>query len=133
VKARYSYPLLFLLPSAMVAFLAAFVVAGVGAGILWIFVYGDRPWPESVNTMLMGVAIAGSALTLTALVALSYFIGKSGESRGGVPRSHVVVALVISVGLPLLVLLHQWQVGNIGGTPVPANNSSKPTPLRGAA
>lgn len=53
MKARYSYPLLFLLPSAMVAVLAAFVVVAVGAGVLWLFVYGDNQWPESARTGLI--------------------------------------------------------------------------------
>jgi hypothetical protein len=114
VKARYSYPLLFLLPSAMIAVLAAFVVVGAGAGVLWIFVYGDDPWPESTNSVLMAIATITSVLTFATLVALSYFFGKNRETKGSLCRSHAVVALGVSVGFPLLVALHQWQVGNIG-------------------
>lgn len=131
MKARYWYPLLFLLPSAMAAFLAAFMVAGAGAGILWLFVYGDDTWPESAGTMVMAVAVTTSAIILIALVAGSYFFGKSRETTGGLSGWHIAVAVAISVLLPLLVLFHQWQVGNIGGSPVPIGELSKPTTVGG--
>jgi RsiW-degrading membrane proteinase PrsW (M82 family) len=123
VKARYSYALLFLLPNAMMAFLAGVILAAAGAGVLWIFVYGDSPWPESANTALMTAAVATSASLLAALVALSYRFGKNQETKGGLRRSHALVAVSVSILLPLLVLLHQWQVGNIGSNSLPANNS----------
>ena len=68
MKARYGYPLLLLLPSAMLAALAAIVVVAVGAGVLWIFVYGDDPWPASANTLLMALAAVASVTTLLALL-----------------------------------------------------------------
>lgn len=46
MKARYSCVLVFLLPSAMDAALAAIVLTAAGAAVLWIFVYGDDPWPK---------------------------------------------------------------------------------------
>ena len=133
MKARYAYPLLFLAPSAMAGVIVAAFVAAAGAGILWIFVYGDNPWPPSANTALMGLAMLVGLFVLAALIALAHRVGKARESRGGLHKSHVLLALGLSVGLPLLVLFHQWQVGNLGGAHVPPNNSSKPTPLRGAA
>ena len=119
MKARYAYPLLFLLPSAMAAVLAAVLVAAGGAGILWIFVYGDGPWPEAASTVLMTLGAIAAAVTLLVLTALSYSVGKRREAGGGVRRSHVALALGLTVGLPLLVGLHQWQVGHLAGEPGP--------------
>ena len=107
MKARYLYPLLFLLPSAMVAFLAALVAVGAGIGILWIFVYGDNTWPEAASTVVMALAITVSLITLATLVAASYFFGKSREASGGLSKAHVVIAIALSVLLPLLVLLRK--------------------------
>jgi hypothetical protein len=114
MKARYSYPLLFLLPSAMVAFLTAFVVVGVGAGALWVFVYGDNTWPKSADAALMSVAVFAAAATLSLLLFASYSYGRSREPTGGLARRHVVWALVISILLPAVVFLRQWQIGNPG-------------------
>lgn len=117
----------------MLAFVAAFVVAAAAAGVLWIFVYGDGAWPESANTMVMVLAVAASALIFFALVAASYSFGKEREASGGLSRTHVFTALAVSVALPLLVLFHQWQVGNIGGDPGAVTGSSTPAPAAGAA
>jgi membrane protein YdbS with pleckstrin-like domain len=133
VKARHAYPLLFLVPGAMLATMAAVLVGAAGAGVLWIFVYGDNPWPAIANAVVMALASAVWFAVLAGVLVVTHRIGKIRESRGGLLRAHVLVALGLSVGLPLLVILHQWQVGNLGGTQVPSNNSSKPTPLRGAA
>lgn len=132
MKARYAYPLLFLIPSAMVAFLVAITVVGAGAGVLWIFVYGDNPWPEAAGTILMTIASAAFALTLTMFAVMGYSFGKKREIQGGMRNSHIAIALGISIVLPILVLLHQWRIGNLGGGPVTANISSMGKPLSGA-
>lgn len=128
MKARYAYPLLFVLPSAMASVIAGVLVAAAGAGVMWVFVYGDNPWPSHAGTLLMVGASIFAMLVLCGLVALSFRIGKARESHGGLSRSHVFIALALSVGLPLLVLVHQWQVGNLGHSPVPPNSSYMDSP-----
>ena len=114
MKTRHTYLLLFALPSAMVSLIAAVLVAAAGAGVLWIFVYGDNTWPPVANTLLMASACTLAAALFGASMSLAYRIGKAYETQGSIPRRHVLVALALSVGLPVLVLLHQWQVGNLG-------------------
>lgn len=114
MKARHVYPLLFLLPGAMLAFLAAVVGGAVGAGVLWVFVFGDDTWPQAANTALMGLAAAIFVVVFSTLLWLGYAFGKRQEASGGVRRGHVVAAALVSIGLPVLVLLHQWSVGNLG-------------------
>lgn len=114
MKARYAYPLLILLPGAMLAFLAGVVGGAVGAGVLWVFVFGDDTWPQAANTALMGLAVAVFVVVFSTLLGLAYAYGKRQEVSGGVRRGHVVAAVLVSIGLPVLVLLHQWSVGNLG-------------------
>lgn len=90
------------------------LTVGAGAGLLWLFVYGDNAWPDEAERVLLGLAAAVGLLILLVCLFVAYRAGKSLESRGGLRRSHVLVALGLSVGLPLLVLLHQCQVGNVG-------------------
>lgn len=113
MKARYSYVLLFLPPSILAAFMVTFIVIAVGGGLLWIYVYGDNVWPQSALNTLMAIALTATALTLATPVALSYSFGKRQEAKGGLSRSHMRVAVFASVGLPLLMLMHQLYVGNI--------------------
>lgn len=117
VKARFSYPLVFLLPSAMAALIATVLAVGAGGGILWLFVYGDNPWPQSADNVLMAVAIAACLAIFAALSFASYSFGKKRESHGGLKWSHVALAAGISVLLPALAFLHQLGVGNIGPRP----------------
>lgn len=124
MKARYSYTLLFLVPSVMLAALTAIFVVAAGAGVLWIFVYGDSQWPASANTILVALASATSAITLLVLLALAYRLGKHQEANGGLRRSHLILALAVSLALPLLALLHQWRVGNLGNHSVLPHKSS---------
>lgn len=133
MKARYAYPLLFLVPGAMLAAIAAVLAGAACVGVLWIFVYGDNPWPASVNTVVMGFAAAVGIAVLAVVLLVAQRVGKSRESRGGLHRTHVLIALSLSVALPLLALFHQWQVGNISGVQVPPSKSSMPKPLRGPA
>ena len=133
MKSRYAYPLLFLVPSAVGGVIVTALTAAAGAGILWLFVYGDDPWPHRADGVLMTFAVLAGLLVLMGCLLIAYRAGKFQEGRGGLRKAHVLVALGLSVGLPLLVLFHQWQVGNLGGSLVPPNNSFKPNPLRGSA
>lgn len=130
IKARYSYPLLFLVPSVMLAVLAAVFCATAGAGILWVFVYGDDPWPEAVHGGLMALAGGVFAVGLTTLLALGYAFGKRQEAAGGLRKAHALVAVGLSIGIPLLVLLHQWQIGNLSSKSGSTDGTSSPQSLR---
>lgn len=123
MKARYSYPLLFALPSAIASVIAGAFFAASGAGAMWIFVYGDNPWPPYADTLLVTGTLTFALAALIGLLVFSYHVGKAEESRGGLRRAHIILALGLTVGLPLLVLIHQWQVGNLGHSPVPPDSS----------
>ena len=101
----------------MVAAIAAFVVAGLGGGILWLFVYGDDTWPQAAETFVTLVAAVAFLVTLAALSFASYAFGKRREASVGLSWQHVALAFGVSILLPALVLLHQLSVGNIGPQP----------------
>ena len=117
MKARFSYPLVFLLPSAMAAAVAAFVVAGLGGGILWLFVHGDDTWPQSAKNWVMAAAMLAALATFAALFFAGYSFGKRREASGDLIWMHIALAVGISILLPALALLHQRSVGNTGPQP----------------
>ena len=114
MQARFSYPLLFLVPSAMAACVVGVVVAAAGGGILWLFVYGDSTWPRVADTAVMALAALASTLTLAFLLCAGYSFGRRREVSGGLSVRHIVIAIAISVLLPALAVLYEWQVGNLG-------------------
>lgn len=114
MKARFSYPLVFLLPCAMLASIAAVVFVGVGAGVAWLFVYGDDSWPDAAERIIMALSFLVAITSFATLISASYFYGKRQESLGGLSKWHVTVAVAIAFLLPALVLLRQYQIGAIG-------------------
>lgn len=114
MKARFSYLLAFLLPSAMLASIAAVVSVGVGAGVAWLFVYGDTSWPDAAERMIMALAVVVGLTSFATLLSASYLYGKRQELLGGLNRWHIAVALASAVLLPALVLLRQYQIGALG-------------------
>jgi hypothetical protein len=117
----------------MAAFLSAVMAAAGGAGILWLFVFGDNSWPDAAESALIAFAVLVAALTLAILVFASYSFGKKREGLGGLAKRHLVLAIAVSAAIPALALFYEWEVGNLGPGPVPANKSFKPNPLRGSA
>lgn len=113
MKARYAYPLLFFLPSAMVASIAAVVCAGVGAGVVWLFIHGDDSWPGAVERTIMGVSALVAVTSFAALISASYLYGKRRESVG-LSKWHAAAALASTIVLPALVLLRQFRIGALG-------------------
>lgn len=114
MKARFSYPLVFLLPCGMLASVAAVVSVGVGAGVAWLFIYGDDSWPDAAERNILWLAVAVAITSFATLISASYFYGKRQESFGGLGKWHVTAAMVITLLLPALVLLRQYRIGALG-------------------
>ena len=127
MKARFAYPLAFFIPSAMVACLSAFVVGAAAAGILWLFAFGDDPWPAGTDKAVMTLVTLTAVATLVTLLFAGYSFGKKREGLGGLSTQHLLLAFAISVLLPAIALFYEWQVGNIGGDPVPVDGSFEAT------
>jgi len=127
MKARFAYPLAFFIPSAMAALLSAIVVGGAAGGILWLFVFGDDPWPAGTDKAVMTLVALVAGATLAALLFAGYSFGKKREVHGGLSRQHLMLAFAISVLLPALALLYEWQVGNLGGDPILVDGAFEPS------
>ena len=117
MKKRYLYSLLFGIPGLLVAGIVSIFVFGALTGALWIFVFGDNPWPASIE-WLMAILFMLTALTVwLGSIALGYVIGRRLESNPGVNRTHVLISAGASILFLLLILIQQWSVGNLGPQP----------------
>lgn len=91
---------------------SAFLFAAA-VGALWLFVYGDNPWPAFVNGILISLAAATFLGVWLAVSIAGYRIGKS-RNRRELSRKDMLLpllALIFTIGL---IALHQFAVGNIG-------------------
>jgi hypothetical protein len=117
MKKRFLYCLLFGAPGFLIALVVAFFVFGAVAGVLWVFVLGDNPWPDSTDHLLpvlFGLVFFG--LWIGSIV-FGYFTGKKLEQDPNFDKDHLLLSAAATVAPILMVVLHQWSVGNIGPKP----------------
>ena len=106
--------LMFSAPSFLASIIISVVLFGAVTGVLWLFVLGDNPWPSSANNMLMVMLILSCIALWVAFISVAYMAGKKQETRAAINAKHVVMSVSATATLLLLIVSHQWSVGNIG-------------------
>lgn len=114
MKKRYLYSLLFGIPGLFVAGIIAIVVFGALAGILWMYVFGDNPWPAYAERLVAGIFILTVLTLWIACIALGYFVGRRLENDPVLNRNHILLSAGLTAMFLLLILFQQWSVGNLG-------------------
>jgi len=113
VKRRYLYVLLFSVPIVLASAIVAFAVFGAAAGILWLFLAGDNPWPPAADALLGAVfilAFAASALTFT---SWAYAVGRQEEASAALNARHAWAAVGATALLLLAIIAYESHVGNL--------------------
>lgn len=105
MKRRYAYVLLFAVPTLLLSVIAAAAAAGLMLGVLWLFVFGDSPWPAWTGGAIAVVAATTAAVLWTAQLAVAQIVGKAQEGRASLPRRHVAVAVGSTLLLILVIVL----------------------------
>ena len=83
-------------------------------GALWLFVFGDNPWPSSVDTILpIALVLAFLALWMGS-IAVGYRVGKRLEAIPTMNRNHILISVGLTGLFILFIVLQQFSVGNIG-------------------
>jgi hypothetical protein len=114
MKKRYLYVLLFGIPGLFVAGIISILLFGAFAGILWLYVFGDTPWPAYAETIL-SIFFILSVLTIWAVtIVLGFVVGKRREHDRLLNRKHVLISAGLTAMFILLMLLQQFSVGNLG-------------------
>src|SRR5512139_3664292 len=114
MKKRYLYALLFGIPGLFVSGMIALFVFGGVIGILWLFVFGDDPWPVSPDGVL-SIILVGTFLALwIAFIIAGYMVGKRLENDPALNWSHILISGGLTFLLILFIVLQQLSVGNLG-------------------
>lgn len=110
----WRYVLVFAVPALLVSGMGALALFGAAAGALWLFAFGDDPWPRSAQSAL-GVGFGAAWLLMwAALLLLAFRRGESRDSAAPMPRRDWVAAAGITLLVAAVGMLHQWRVGNLG-------------------
>ena len=114
MKKRFFYSVLFGVPGFFVSVIISFVVFGSAAGILWIFVFGDNPWPSSIEIILPILFVLVFLTVWIASVTIGFVTGKKLEKSPGLIKKHILVSIGVTIAPIIFIVFHQLSVGNIG-------------------
>jgi hypothetical protein len=114
MKKRYLYSLLFGMPGFVFAVVISFMSFGFLAGVLWIYVFGDNPWPSLIEKTLPALfALVFLTLWITTII-VGFVVGKRLENDPVLNKKHVLVSIGVTIIPILFIFLYQVCVGNIG-------------------
>lgn len=116
MKKRYIYALLFGLPGLFLAGIISIVLFAAFAGLLWLYVFGDRPWPAFTETMVSILFVLTVLVLWIGSIVTGYVIGRRLETNPVLNRNHVLISAGLTIMLILFMVLYQWRIGNIGPT-----------------
>ena len=114
MKRRVVYSMLVGIPGLIVSVLISALVFGMAVGILWLFVFGDNPWPPFVESSLPILFVLVFLVVWLGLVAAGFMIGKRLETAPALNRKHVLLSAAVTILGVLFILFYQLSVGNIG-------------------
>ena len=114
MKKRYIYTILFGIPGFLISALIFWIVAGAAAGALWIFVFGDNPWPASVDKILPVLLVIVFLAIWIVLLTAGFLAGKRLERTSEINKNHIWISIGVVVAIGLVFGLFQLRVGNIG-------------------
>ena len=114
MKRRYLYSILFGIPGLIVSAMLTLLLFGAATGFLWLFVFGDSPWPswnEALVTAALGLVFL--VIWLASIIA-GFIVGKRLEQKPGVNRIHILISAGITAVLLLVIFISQVSNGNLG-------------------
>jgi hypothetical protein len=114
MKKRYLYALLFGLPGLFIAGLAGIFGFAALAGILWLYVFGDNPWPAYIEPILAALFVLTVLFLWLVFIVLGFFIGRGLEQDAGLNRTHILISAGLTLVCILFLVFQQWSVGNLG-------------------
>jgi F0F1-type ATP synthase membrane subunit c/vacuolar-type H+-ATPase subunit K len=112
MRLRILYTLVGLVLGALAGLAVVFQVFAVAAGVSWLFLFGDSPWPAGAERYLLGIPLMAGVAVLALGVGIGYAAGRRYDAapRPQRARRRGYGLLLAGLALWLLVLvLATWQ------------------------
>ena len=112
MRLRSLYLLVGLVLGSLAGVAVAFQVFAFAAGVSWLFLFGDDPWPAGVERYLIGIPLVAGLATLAAGLGVGYAFGRRSEAGPGPERARRRGHGLLLAGLALWLLvavLAGWQ------------------------
>ena len=114
MKKRYLYLFLFGIPGFILSLMASIAFVGAGAGLLWLFVFGDDTWPSWVGAVLPVLMIMLFLVIWVTFLVIGFRTGSRLEAEPGINKQHILISGGLTILFIMLVAFQQFRVGNLG-------------------
>ena len=114
MKRRYVYSILFGVPGFIASLIVAVIVSGFGAGVLWLFVFGDNPWPAFIDKLFPALFVFVFLMAWLTFLITGYMVGRRVEQNPTLNKRHVLASIGVTSVLILFIVFQQASVGNMG-------------------
>jgi len=114
MKRRYLYCLLVGVPGLVVCLLITYVYFGVAAGVLWIFIYRDNPWPVWSGKVVPVIFVLDFLAIWLPFLLIGFIIGKRLEQSPALNKMHVLISAGLTILFILFILSYRVSLAGIG-------------------
>lgn len=115
MRRRHLYVLLFAAPALLVSIIAGAAMLAASAGVLWLFVLGDNPWPPMADRLLGAVFFVGGTALCVALLFVAYTVGKQQEAQPTFNTGHVAISIGATLVLATVIAARLTGLGRSAG------------------
>jgi len=99
MKLRYVYGLAAVVWGVLVAAAVFIQVFGLVAGVSWLYLFGDDPWPDSARWYLTAIPLAAGGVAFIASVVVGYLQGRMWETSRRADRARRRAYAMLFAGL----------------------------------
>jgi len=72
-----------------------FYAGGLAAGVAWLFLFGDDPWPDWGESAILGVAVSAGLAIFGGCIALGWATGRNYEASGRAGAGWIAAGLIL--------------------------------------
>jgi len=107
MRLRYQYLIAGIAWALLLGPLVCLLLVAVAAGVSWLWLFGDSPWPQATRWVLLLIGGVGGIAAAAASIVAAYLHGRRREALPPAARrgEHWKILTLISVPLLLLVVL----------------------------
>lgn len=114
MRKRDIYSILFGVPGFSISLMISFIIFGMMTGVLWLYFFGDNPWPLNIEKVLFPLFALIFFFLWLAIITVGYIIGNNLEHDSSVSKIHIMASFLLTLSPLILIIIHQLILGNIG-------------------
>jgi hypothetical protein len=113
LRLRHQYLIVGVAWATLLGPIACLVLFAFAAGVSWLWLFGDNPWPETTQWVLPLIGAIGGLVVAGSCIAVAYSYGRSREvsplANSGRERQKIAVLLITPLLIATLLGIKAWK------------------------